>query len=91
MTIEVPLMPDETASRPSATTLLAGVRIVDVSMLGPGALTTRLADLGADGCARPARSAGPERGAGLNAGRASRGRRRAFRGARDSLMIFYTI
>ncbi|WP_261566022.1 CaiB/BaiF CoA transferase family protein [Frankia gtarii] len=27
---------------------LAGVRVIDVSMLGPGALTTHLADLGAD-------------------------------------------
>src|SRR5260221_3951916 len=27
---------------------LAGVRVIDVSMLGPGALTTNLADLGAD-------------------------------------------
>lgn len=48
MTSEVPFMPDETASRPAATAPLAGVRVVDVSMLGPGALTTHLADLGAD-------------------------------------------
>jgi crotonobetainyl-CoA:carnitine CoA-transferase CaiB-like acyl-CoA transferase len=48
MTSEVPPMPDETAPRPCATAPLAGVRIVDVSMLGPGALTTHLADLGAD-------------------------------------------
>ncbi|KPM54127.1 carnitine dehydratase [Frankia sp. CcI49] len=33
---------------PDATAPLAGVRVVDVSMLGPGALTTHLADLGAD-------------------------------------------
>ncbi|CAO5239367.1 CaiB/BaiF CoA transferase family protein [Frankia sp. AgKG'84/4] len=33
---------------PDATKPLAGVRVVDVSMLGPGALTTQLADLGAD-------------------------------------------
>jgi crotonobetainyl-CoA:carnitine CoA-transferase CaiB-like acyl-CoA transferase len=31
-----------------ATAPLAGVRVLDVSMLGPGALTTHLADLGAD-------------------------------------------
>src|SRR5689334_3114254 len=34
-----------TTSRPAP---LAGLRIVEVSMLGPGALTTHLADLGAD-------------------------------------------
>lgn len=33
---------------PDVTAPLAGVRVVDVSMLGPGALTTHLADLGAD-------------------------------------------
>ena len=34
-----------TAERPAP---LAGLRIVEVSMLGPGKLTTHLADLGAD-------------------------------------------
>ena len=33
------------ASQPAP---LAGLRIIEVSMLGPGALTTHLADLGAD-------------------------------------------
>src|SRR4029078_12777454 len=32
-------------SRPAP---LAGLRVIEVSMLGPGALTTHLADLGAD-------------------------------------------
>ena len=33
---------------PSGAQPLAGVRIVECSMLGPGAITTQLADLGAD-------------------------------------------
>src|SRR6187431_81435 len=33
---------------PEQTAPLAGLRVVEVSMLGPGALTTQLADLGAD-------------------------------------------
>ena len=39
-------MPDESSSHPAAP--LAGLRVIEVSMLGPGALTTNLADLGAD-------------------------------------------
>jgi crotonobetainyl-CoA:carnitine CoA-transferase CaiB-like acyl-CoA transferase len=35
-------------ARPSASTPLGSVRIVECSMLGPGAITTTLADLGAD-------------------------------------------
>jgi crotonobetainyl-CoA:carnitine CoA-transferase CaiB-like acyl-CoA transferase len=35
-------------ARPSASTPLGSVRIIECSMLGPGAITTTLADLGAD-------------------------------------------
>src|SRR5438477_12481871 len=39
-------MPEQSASQSTAP--LAGLRVIEVSMLGPGALTTNLADLGAD-------------------------------------------
>jgi crotonobetainyl-CoA:carnitine CoA-transferase CaiB-like acyl-CoA transferase len=41
-------MTDGTEAAPSGASLLAGLRVIECSMLGPGAVSTPLADLGAD-------------------------------------------